>query len=98
MFGWSRRRRDKNATCGGIVEGNQPVFAMAEAAPLVRRLPLRPRAPHVALRGLNRAMHVAGAGITMQLSQRSGNARVKFRMHDAAGPRGGASAYAIWRP
>jgi hypothetical protein len=27
MFGWSRRRRDKNATCGGIVERKSTVFS-----------------------------------------------------------------------
>jgi hypothetical protein len=36
MFGWSRRRRDKNATCGGMKEINglfwldKPVLAGSE--------------------------------------------------------------------
>src|SRR2546430_16393825 len=38
MFGWSRRRRDKNATCGGIVEGNQRSFLARQAHNLTNRL------------------------------------------------------------
>jgi hypothetical protein len=38
MFGWSRRRRDKNATGGGIVEGNQRSFLARQAHNLTNRL------------------------------------------------------------
>src|SRR5207247_4494907 len=62
MLGWRRRRRDKNATCGGIVEGNQRSFLARQAGARDQHLHLLVVAPPEWHRRQDRGLRLAPAG------------------------------------
>src|SRR5436190_14411289 len=65
MFGWSRRRRDKNATCGGIVDwcALSPLWAPSPASPAGLFLGRALKAFHGVRPGLPFDLELARAGL-----------------------------------